>query len=568
MAVTAMAMAIACALAACGGNSIDNSADIPAQTSVDAKTPEQKTEAPTDAQNAEASYLDNMTEPGTYPLVKEQVALRLWMSPPSWIEDLDTNWFTQYYSEKTNIKFEFVRNNMEDHWDKLNLTLASQTNMPDVFLSWGINNAQQMAYGNQGVFLRLNDYIDKYGYATKQVFAYNSAIEKSAVAPNGSIYGLPAVNECFHCSMPYKLWVDQTWLDNLGIEMPKTTEDFYQMLKRFKEEDANGNGDLNDEIPMSKATWSGDIDMFLMNAFAYNGGGERWFVDNGVIKQNAITPEWREGLRYLNKLYSDGLVDQEFTIADNETVKLLTGDENGNRVGVVACGAIQFVDTASPVKENFVAIPPLTGPNGVHYAAQYPIGMGQGNFVITNQCEIPEIAFRFGDSIYQLFLDGDYNLNGPEGEAWEYAQDGELGLDGKPANYKILKSGQEPNNFTWSEGINTFLSADFRNSMAADMTIWDTKHEVILYNETKGKYYGNGPAELLPSLFYTEAEQERVSELSTLINKTIGESIVQFMTGARDINSDSEWNSYVSELKKMGYDDERDLVQAAYDRVK
>ena len=51
-----------------------------------------------------------------------------------------------------------------------------------------------------------------------------------------------------------KLWINTQWLDNLGLEMPTTTEEFYQVMKAFKEQDANGNGDLNDEIPLSTVT--------------------------------------------------------------------------------------------------------------------------------------------------------------------------------------------------------------------------------------------------------------------------------------------------------------------------
>ncbi len=511
-------------------------------------------------------YLSIMTEPGTFPIVTEPVQLHVWISPPSWIGDLNENWFTKYFEELTGIDFVFTRNNMEDHWDKMNLTLASQVDMPDLFLSWGVNNAQQMLYGSQGVFVPLNDMIEKYGVYTKKVFEYSDVIEKSATAPDGNIYGLPAINECYHCSMPFKAWVDQTWLTNLGLEMPKTTDDFYNMLKAFKEQDANGNGDPNDEIPMTKATWSADLDIWLMNAFCYNAGGSRWYLENDVISGNANTDAFREGLKFINKLYAEGLIDPEYMISDNDKVKLLTGAEGGNRAGVVAGGAIQFVDTALPVKENFVAIPPLTGPEGVSFCAQDPLGMGQGNAVITSKCKYPEIAFRVADAIYQLYLTDDYNLFGPEGEVWIPAGEGQKGLDGKPAKYQILKSGQEPNNFTWSEGLNTFLSASFRNGMAATDN-WDAKHEEILFNETANKYEGHGPKQIMPNLFYLQEEQEQLSDLAGVADKYIAESMTSFITGTLDINSDNDWNAYVKELEKMGYAKMRDIVQGAYDRL-
>ena len=104
--------------------------------------------------------------------------------------------------------------------------------------------------------------------------------------------------------------------------------------------------------------------------------------------------------------------------------------------------------------------------------------------------------------------------------------------------------------------------------MAVDITNWDSYHEKILYDETANKYEGNGPAEIMPTLFYTQEEQEKVTEIETLVNKYITESITAYITGTRDINDDNDWNQYVEELEKMGYSELRDLVQASYDRVK
>jgi putative aldouronate transport system substrate-binding protein len=524
------------------------------------------TESPPTTSQEESSttptgnYLDNMTAPGEFPIVIDPVTLRIWISPPSWIGDLNENWFTEYFSNKTNINFEFMRNNMEDHWESMNLILASQADLPDVFLSWGISNAQQIVFGEQGVFIPLNDMIEEYGLFTKQVFEYSDVIRKSATAPNGVIYGLPAVNECFHCTMPFKAWVDKTMLDALGLDLPRTTDDFHNMLRAIKEMDPFN-------IPLTSGGWASDIDMFLMNAFIYNSGGARWYIDNGVIRANAIEPEWREGLRYMNMLYSEGLIDPEFMIQDSETLKLFTGDSEGNRIGVVTAGAIQFVDSSLDVKDNFVALPPLTGPRGVNYAAEFPLNLGSGNFVITKACEIPEIAFRLGDAIYQLFIEEDFNLFGPQGTVWDYAEPGQLGVDGRAAKYQIFMSGGEPNNFTWSDGINSFMTAAFRNGMAVDFDSWDTYHEKILYEETLNKYKGHGPAEIMPNLFYTEEAQEKVTDWGDPVNRYISESLVAFITGARDINNDSEWDAYVQELINMGYLEMRDLVQSVYDRL-
>lgn len=507
----------------------------------------------------------NLTEPGTFPIVKETETLRVWASPPSWVGNLEDNWFTKYFEEKTNIKIEWVRANMEDYRDKLNLMLASQTDMPDVILSWGIGNAQQIAYGGQGLFLPLNELIEQYGSATQQVLAYNPIIESAITAPDGNIYGLPAINECYHCTYSHKMWINQGWLDELGMEVPKTTEEFYQVLKAFKEKDPNGNGKA-DEIPLTRGSWQGGIDFFLMNAFIYNEAGNRLMLQDDKVVQAAIQPEWREGLRYLNRLYAEGLIDPEFMLQDDNKVKVLTGlSPQENRVGAVASGAMGFVDWSedNKVKEQFVALPPLTGPEGVSYAKQYAFGMGTGNFVITKEAKNPALALRFADAIYQLFIDDDYNLYGEEGDVWVKAKEGEVGLDGQPAKYNVLKSGEQPNNFTWGNGLNTFMTADWRNAQVVTPGSWN--HEKILYDETKDKYVGKGPQQPMPGSFMMpEAEATEWEELNNAVIKYLDESVDKFVTGNLDL--DKDWDTYLSNLEKIGYNRLAELTQSAYDR--
>ncbi len=507
----------------------------------------------------------NLTPPGTFPIAKETETLKVWASPPSWIGNLEDNWFTKYFEEKTNIKIEWVRANMEDYRDKLNLMLASQTDIPDVIMSWGIGNAQQIAYGSQGLFLPLNDLIEKYGVATKQVFAYNPIIESAITAPDGNIYGLPSINECYHCTYSHKLWINQQWLDKLKLDVPTTTEEFYQVLKAFKEKDPNGNGKA-DEIPLTRGSWQGGIDFFLMNSFIYNEAGNRLMLQDDKVVQAPVQPEWQEGLRYLNKLYAEGLIDPEFLLQDDNKVKILTGmSEADNRVGAVASGAMGFVDWSegNPVNEHFVALPPLTGPNGVSFAKQYAFGMGTGNFVITKEAKNPDLAMRFADAIYQMYLEGDYNLYGEEGDVWVKAKDGEVGLDGRPAKYNVLKSGEQPNNFTWSNGLNTFMTAEWRNAQVVTPGVWN--HEKILYDETQNKYEGKGPKQQMPGSFMMpEDEATEWEELNNAVIKYLDESVAKFVTGNLDI--DKDWNTYLNNLEKIGYNRLTELTQTAYDR--
>src|SRR5699024_41996 len=107
---------------------------------------------------------------------------------------------------------------------------------------------------------------------TKRMFQQYPGSEGQITQLDGNIYSLPVVNECYHCSVPNKFWINKTWLDNLGLEMPTTLDEFYDVLVAFRDQDANGNGDPNDEIPFAgdyKDGWLTNGDRFIMNCFTY-----------------------------------------------------------------------------------------------------------------------------------------------------------------------------------------------------------------------------------------------------------------------------------------------------------
>src|SRR5690606_8281669 len=127
-------------------------------------------------------------------------------------------------------------------------------------------------------------------------------------------YGMPQWVDCYHCSYMSKLWMNSKWLDKLGMEQPKTTEELREVQRAFKTKDPNGNGKA-DEVPLSGTT--GDpILPYLMNAFVYDPQGQSPSRDSSlVLNGNKVDIQankdgWREGLRYIKSLYDEGLIDK------------------------------------------------------------------------------------------------------------------------------------------------------------------------------------------------------------------------------------------------------------------
>src|SRR5258706_5464696 len=185
---------------------------------------------------------DIATPAGQFPIVKEPITFKVLVANGEQVSDFNKNAYTQWLEEKTGINLQIDVVNRTDEQAKLNLVLASG-DLPDILLGFSPSTSLIAQQGVQGTFLPLNDLMAKYGDETKRVFQKERPqLLPLITSPDGKIYGLPEVNECFHCFLSQKMWVYKPWLDKLGIAVPKTTDEIEDMLKAFSDKDPNGNG--------------------------------------------------------------------------------------------------------------------------------------------------------------------------------------------------------------------------------------------------------------------------------------------------------------------------------------
>ncbi|MFK7691928.1 ABC transporter substrate-binding protein [Paenibacillus sp. HJGM_3] len=518
-----------------------------------------------DSPQASAQTAEKVTPAGQLPITTEKTTIRVLVKGSPFVENYATNEYTKYLEEKTNVHIEWDIAPEKTAIDKLNIVLGSG-DLPDVILGFGVSPTQQLIYGSQGVFLDLNPYIDKYGVETKKMFAAIPSVKEAITAPGGKIYGLPQVNECYHCSMSQKMWIYKPWLDKLGLKIPTTTDELYEVLKAFKTKDPNGNGKA-DEIPLAGAAVGPavNIDSFIMNAFILNTGTTRLYLSNGKVDVPYNKPEWKEGLAYLNKLYAEGLIAPQSFTQDRDQAKQM--GENPNIVILGAATAQHdgvFTDTTKSRWTDYVAVPPLKGPKGVQ-VTPFANSVSQGAYVITKASKNPEAAFRLADLMYTQEM----TLRNTEGRPdieWKWADKGEIGINGLQAIWKYtdvkLPTVQ---NVKWSQTGPSLRTNDFRLGLVADPK---TPQEVILYNETKTKYepYKQKLETVLPQLFFSNDQATELADLDKTINDYVKEMIARFIIG--DASLEKDWNEYLKNLEKMNLKRYLDIYQNAYDSKK
>ena len=520
-----------------------------------------------------------VSEPGQLPVVDEVVEYTICAPDTTYVCDLNENTLTPWIQEKTNVKINFEEI-PDTEWDtKVNLLIASDE-LPDAFIYGGFSAAELADYGSQGVFLALNDIIEEHGHYVKQVFDQQEALPGAYTALDGNIYTLPDINECYHCFYSIRAWINQQWLTNLGLEYPNTVDEFVNVLRAFKEQDANGNGDPNDEIPFSgnATSWNSTIYPFLLNSFLHYDTSNLSVKEDGTVIFTPIQPEFKEGLQWIASLIDEGLIEKEALTQTEEQLKT-----KGSNLDIALLGGFTSATWWSGVGSDngegsrcreYSGLSPLEGPNGVRISPWAGTGFNMGNSVITTACEDPVPLFKMLD----YMLSDEATLRSQVGELgvdYNEPDEGAPGINGKPALYAKIPTSNTTGGTTGDEADtampNVFPSnrtSDFRLGEQADYNDPETQwqQEPRLYNES-AKYFAPYADEhmMYPSAVNLTAEEsEKINFMKTQINDYVKENIVLFLAGEKSF--DTDWDSFIAEFDNLKLDEYMELRQMAYTR--
>lgn len=144
----------------------------------------------------------------------------------------------------------------------------------------------------------------------------NPSIKAALTAVDGHIYYVPqtVVTSSYQPVLMYNM----PWIEKLGIEPPTTLDAFVEMLRMFRDQDMNGNGDATDEIPMS--IQSSFLPYMFGPAFGLDLVSGFYADDEGVVHYAAAEPAYKEYLTFLNGLYNEGLLEVEFTSLNRDQI--------------------------------------------------------------------------------------------------------------------------------------------------------------------------------------------------------------------------------------------------------
>ena len=285
----AMVMAI---LAGCGGNS----------------TSGEKASATTGAAVGESSMpaADAVNKTG-YPIMNADYTFKIVY--PVATTDKIGSWenkdFVKKIADETGLQIEWVGVPESSYNDQVAIMIAAG-DLPDAFIGQIPNFAQFL-----DAFTKLNDMIEDYAPSVSDFYERYPNIRMASLFPDGSMYGLPMAQMDGYVANK-SLAINQKWLEQVGMEMPETADELFDVLMAFKTQDPNGNGQA-DETPFSfYKDRKFDI---LKSAFGFAGYDEKDYafpflsVEDGKVDFYPVSENYHQYLQYLNKLYSNGLLD-------------------------------------------------------------------------------------------------------------------------------------------------------------------------------------------------------------------------------------------------------------------
>lgn len=462
----------------------------------------------------------------------------------AYVENIETNAFTIWYEEYSGVHVNWEI--AEDPKQAFSLKVVGEE-LPDILYGASISPAERDLYGLDGVFIDLTDLIEEHAPNIKRMFEENPAWKSAMTSPDGAIYGINYLNASDIAKYTNVLWAYKPWLDALNVtpESIKTTDDLYELFKKVAETDLNGNG-KKDEIPFASRGMKNQYGLlyYLMSNFV-NVGNSWSYVEDGKVVFAPATEGWREGLRYISKLYSEGLILADSISLDRTTLTSLGESETPVLFSSVGMWSPYFTTNGGERSTEFVALPPVKSPSG--YVGTLPANTVNGSSVmhITSSCEDPVTAIKWLDGLWD---------EEPASKAGTIsvvpAQEGQIAINGEQALHMspISASAAEPNS-NWGS-----FYMGWRDPKADFKTYYENENTHTVYKTRLAaqELYAPFNVETGISMVRLEDDQESAEygDILAAINNHVLSNAASFITGEKSL--DKDWDQYIKEMENFG----------------
>lgn len=500
-----------------------------------------------------------------FPIANEEITIRILTQSnarSTGFSDMNDAPAWKYVEELTGINIEIEEYTAEDLATKLPLIMADPDNMPDILWQATLGEDSTMSYGQQGLLLDMSPYLEEYGSNILKAFASDSNYESWARSADGGLYSLPSYNNPGRGSG----WmINKRWMENCGItELPTTLEEFKEMLIKFRDMDANGNGDATDEIPLqgnNNSIWSllcGSVGM--MGSWPYIGA--MWSSDQDSTETYPIFMEerYRYIVEYVKSLYDENLINQDYLTTQEGNTRRL------NDIHGVLCEQTWPTAEEKYDPDEWVTVPSF---KSEYYDVEYVVAgpSYQTNMAaITSNTEYPEVCVRLLD--YFMSLEGNVLSSAIDPEKYDIEALKSAGVSQEALDLVAsvwadnVDSGVAQENLIGTYGCRWIgqLSEYKLPTTEYANNIQKTADENITQ-----PYKDKTRIAYTYSLKFLPEESEVIAQYQADIDTYVKDKLSQWVTGGEELNDDT-WNAYIEQLKAMNVDELTAAYQGAVNR--
>lgn len=432
--------------------------------------------------------------------------------------------------------------------------LMASNELPDFIVD--INPLLLEEFGRKGALIPLNALMEDMPNLQK-LFEADVQAKPSITSEDGNVYFFPRLMEPATRYWP-GLMIRKDWLDELGLALPTTTDEYFDALLAIKEGIPGVTkaftGTDSTEGALRTLIWA-----FGVGARGTGNGNDDFFVEDDVIKFGANDPRYRDALAYLNKMYAAGLIDTEMTTnqATNTRTNMVTGASAstfGSFSGNLSAfnGLLEADGKGTPL----VPLAPLYGPTGERTSMGHhtSIDLGYGG-AITSTSDKAEAVVKLFDYLYS-----------DEGRELLY-----WGVEGE--TFEMVDGTRQ---FTEKVTTSELGTMSYLNNYSANTSCFPSALLLEFYHATLSEIARAGNLETteisqandkkVPALRYSADEIATVNAILVDLKSYVDESMWAFILGTQDINDDAAWDTYVKGFDRLRLEELTGLYNAAYTR--
>lgn len=445
-------------------------------------------------------------------------------------------------------------------WSEQKSLLMASGDLPDAFFgSCGLTDSDIAQ--NKSYFVELTDLIDQNMPNLKAVFEKEPELLARAKDRNGEIYSLVK-------KLPLRpevcgdvMYINKEWLDNLNLEMPKTLDELTAVLEAFATQDADGDGDPSNEIPITankSGTLMSGVLRTLLAPFGTMVSRDNNYM--GLDKEGKpvfmpVQDNYIEAVKWMHDMYQKGVLDPEFFTQEESMATAKRQAEGGSQVGLFTGWT---ADAQAGVNAGqFVALEAVEGYDGGHYVenSQNYLDISDKELLITTSCENPEKLLQWADDFYDDLV----SLQTFYGSIPDQVKDNGDGT------YEVLvpTDGSSLDTSAWSWSMRDFgpkyMNPEFYDKVSLPADQGDGIK--LAEDEINGKYVSSDKSVPFPVVTYTDDELSRLVSIGTDIYKYVE---AQFAHWVVDGGVDTEWDAYLQQLDAMGLQELIEIQNTAY----